>query len=139
MPIIANKDFDNYFLVANEPYNIQVNGQTVFEVFRGQYFKWTNKYIPKGGSSCSTCTGEPMYIITGYSNCKDGFADAEGMPTTYQIPCYVFEETYDTEDEDGVCESWFHETGGYNKDVFTPPHLRTDEYEDWDAEKNING
>ena len=39
MAIIANTDTENYFLVANEPYNIIVGNVVIFEIYRGQYFK----------------------------------------------------------------------------------------------------
>lgn len=139
MAIILNNDKENYFVVANEPYNIIGNNQVLFSVYRGQYFKWSSKNIPEN-TGCSSCNKKKgYYTLTGYSNCDKGFKDENGNEIFYAIPDYILEETYDTEDEDGVCESWFEETGGYNKDVFTPPHLRTKEYDDWNAEKNTTG
>ncbi len=141
---IPNSDPDNYFIVANEPYNLFESGVLVFQVFRGQYFRWVSKYIPS--SSCSTCESENgNYLIRGYAFCKD-FVDGENNPVMYHIPDHIFEETYDTEDIQGnknprgdimTCESWFHETGGYNKDLFAEPHER-EEYKGWNDEKKIN-
>jgi len=139
MAIILNTDKDNFFVVANEPYNIIANNTLVFAVYRGQYFKWSSKYFP-ANKTCSSCSKDnAYYTLTGYSNCDKGFTDENGKTLSYAIPQYIFEETFDVEDEDGVCESWFEETGGYNKEVFTPPHLRTKEYKDWNAEKNTTG
>jgi len=139
MAIILNNDKENYFVVANEPYNIIGNNKILFAVYRGQYFKWSSKNVPEN-TGCSSCNKKKgYYTLTGYSNCDKGFKDENGNEIFYAIPDYILEETYDTEDEDGVCESWFEETGGYNKDVFTPPHLRTGEYKDWNAEKNTTG
>ena len=139
MATIANSDTDNYFLVANEPYNIVVNATVVFEIYRGQYFKWATHY-KKDGNGCSSCGGSNVgsYVITGYAKNADGFIDANGNETTYSIPDNIVEETYDNEDDIGVDESWFHETGGYNKELFVPPHLR-DEYKDWNIEKGSGG
>jgi hypothetical protein len=139
MAIIANPDSSNYFLVANEPYNIEIGNVVVFEIYRGQYFKWAT-HTKNDDSGCSSCGGSNVgsYVITGYANCKDGFVDADGNAITYSIPDNMVEETYDNEDDIGVDESWFHETGGYNKELFTPPHFR-DEYKDWNVEKSIDG
>ena len=137
MILTKNTDQDNFFVVAVQPYNVIVDNKTVFEVFRGQYFKWSSKLEPSYSESCRSCSNKTgSYSIYAFASCKDQFKDKDGNITKYSIPSYVFEETYDVEDDTGVCESWFHETGGYNKDLFTPPHLR-DEYKDWNAEKEF--
>ena len=135
--IEKNTDQENYFVVAVQPYNIIVDNVSVFEVFRGQYFKWSSKIVPSLSQQCRTCEKvNGSYNIYAYASCKDQFTDDKGNLTKYNIPDYVFEETYDVDDDDGICESWFHEIGGTNKDIFTPPHYR-EEYKDWNAEKSF--
>jgi len=80
MAIILNTDKDNYFVVANEPYNIIANNTLVFAVYRGQYFKWSSKYIPVN-KTCSSCSKDKAYYtLTGYSNCDEGFKDELLIP-----------------------------------------------------------
>lgn len=136
MASVFNEDVANYFIVANEPYNVYNEyGVKIFEIFRGQYFRWIQHVLPN--NSCKGCgTTSGMYTIQGYANCKDDFKNEKGNNVLYHVPDHIFEETYDTEDNVNICESWFHETGGYNKDIFTPPHLRN-EYKDWNAEKKL--
>jgi hypothetical protein len=142
MLTVENEEKDDYFVQAIAPFNVaDSTGKYLLEIYRGQYFKWDRKTVDvelDGG--CLTCSQKTEeHIIIGYFDCEEGFKDSEGNPTEYRVPSYVFTETYDIEDaldtrnpggDKNVCESFIHETGGYNKDLFTPPHLR-DEYDDW--------
>jgi hypothetical protein len=127
---VENEEQDCYFVQAIEAYNVRdSNGRDLLQIYRGQYFKWSRKTIDvelDGG--CMGCSKtKELHTITGRFNCEEGFKNAEGQEIEYVVPSYVFTETSDTEDDNVVCESWFHETGGYNKDLFIPPHLRDDE------------
>ena len=133
---IENEDIDNYFVMAVEPYNLRDSkGNDLLQVFRGQIFKWTQKTIDMDiDGGCLTCSKViELHTIKGYFHCEEGFKDPEGVDIEYTLPSYIFVETYDTEEDNIVCESWIDELSGKNKDIFTPPHLR-EEYAAWRKE-----